>query len=288
MKKTFTYTDDKSSKFWSIEVSSNSFTVNYGKTGTTGQTQTKTFDTEAQCQKEAEKLIAEKTKKGYVEEGAATTERASLATGTLGEQIAALKKHFEPWTPTPACKEILQDLLARLVACRDNAGWLELDLKATDGTVYSAQFGAPNAARAPKDMPASHRKAAALHGSVTFDNGDVGGFYWDASGDSGSFEGYDDYDFEEDEDGKFSSNEERYKDFAQAAQNWFLLDKGRKNKLGEPLIITFDHGGDFSDARIFGGDTQLNTAFGIPGFILRVISYYILENDPRLEDCDMG
>nr|WP_198999799.1 ankyrin repeat domain-containing protein [Flavobacterium sp. ASV13] len=73
MKKTFTYTDDKSSKFWSIAISGKSFTVNYGKTGTNGQTQTKEFDTEEKCQKEADKLIAEKTKKGYVEEVAASS-----------------------------------------------------------------------------------------------------------------------------------------------------------------------------------------------------------------------
>jgi predicted DNA-binding WGR domain protein len=41
--------------------------VRFGKVGTEGQTQTKTFSNEAECQKQAEKLIAEKIKKGYVE-----------------------------------------------------------------------------------------------------------------------------------------------------------------------------------------------------------------------------
>ena len=67
MKRTFIYSDEKSNKFWNIEISGNSFTVNYGKTGTAGQIQTKEFNDEAKCLKEAEKLIAEKTKKGYVE-----------------------------------------------------------------------------------------------------------------------------------------------------------------------------------------------------------------------------
>ncbi|MGQ2850716.1 WGR domain-containing protein, partial [Leptospira interrogans] len=31
-----TFKDDKSDKFWNIEVSGNSFTVTYGKTGTSG------------------------------------------------------------------------------------------------------------------------------------------------------------------------------------------------------------------------------------------------------------
>ncbi|MDI7215810.1 WGR domain-containing protein, partial [Leptospira santarosai] len=44
MKKYLTFKDDKSDKFWNIEVDGNSFTVTYGKTGTVGQTQTKSFD----------------------------------------------------------------------------------------------------------------------------------------------------------------------------------------------------------------------------------------------------
>ncbi|WP_081102144.1 WGR domain-containing protein, partial [Leptospira santarosai] len=33
-----TFKDDKSDKFWNIEVDETSFTVTYGKTGTIGQT----------------------------------------------------------------------------------------------------------------------------------------------------------------------------------------------------------------------------------------------------------
>ena len=67
MKPTFIYSDDKSDKFWTIEVSGNSYTVNYGKTGTAGQTQTKEFADEDACQKAVNKAIAEKVKKGYTE-----------------------------------------------------------------------------------------------------------------------------------------------------------------------------------------------------------------------------
>ena len=41
--RTFQFSDAKSHKFWTIEVSGNSFTVTYGKVGTAGQTQTKSF-----------------------------------------------------------------------------------------------------------------------------------------------------------------------------------------------------------------------------------------------------
>uniref|UniRef100_UPI000B0738E7 WGR domain-containing protein n=1 Tax=Leptospira alstonii TaxID=28452 RepID=UPI000B0738E7 len=60
MKHQLTYKDDKSDKFWTIEVSGKSFTVTYGKTGTSGQTQTKTFGSEEECLKEAKKLLSEK------------------------------------------------------------------------------------------------------------------------------------------------------------------------------------------------------------------------------------
>ncbi|EMJ77882.1 WGR domain protein [Leptospira borgpetersenii serovar Hardjo-bovis str. Sponselee] len=66
MKNHLTYKDDKSDKFWNIETSGKSFTVTYGKVGTTGTSQTKTFDNEEKCLKEAEKLLSEKLKKGYV------------------------------------------------------------------------------------------------------------------------------------------------------------------------------------------------------------------------------
>ena len=70
MKRTFEFNDEKSSKFWSIETNNNELSVTFGKIGTNGQSQTKSFASEEACAKEAEKLIREKTKKGYVEQGA--------------------------------------------------------------------------------------------------------------------------------------------------------------------------------------------------------------------------
>lgn len=63
----FEFVDDDSSKFWEISQAGTDVTVKFGRIGTAGQTQTKSFGDEAAAQKHAEKLIAEKTKKGYVE-----------------------------------------------------------------------------------------------------------------------------------------------------------------------------------------------------------------------------
>ena len=65
--RTFQLSDAKSHKFWNIDVSGADVTVTYGKVGTAGTTQTKTYDTAEKAQAEADKLVREKTKKGYAE-----------------------------------------------------------------------------------------------------------------------------------------------------------------------------------------------------------------------------
>jgi predicted DNA-binding WGR domain protein len=67
----FEFSDDKSNKFWAIELDGSSFTVNYGRIGTNGQTQTKDFASPEAAKKEYDKLVAEKVKKGYTEKSAA-------------------------------------------------------------------------------------------------------------------------------------------------------------------------------------------------------------------------
>jgi predicted DNA-binding WGR domain protein len=64
MKKYFEFKDDKSHKFWEINLNGLSVTTSYGKIGTDGQTSEKTFETAEKAEKEYNKLIAEKTKKG--------------------------------------------------------------------------------------------------------------------------------------------------------------------------------------------------------------------------------
>ncbi len=68
MKKHFEFKDEKSHKFWSIETTEKSFTVTYGRMGTNGTSKTKEFDTVEEAEKEAAKIIAQKVKKGYVEQ----------------------------------------------------------------------------------------------------------------------------------------------------------------------------------------------------------------------------
>jgi len=65
MKQAFIYTDDKSQKFWIIDSASNDIMVNFGKLGTNRRFQITEYGDEAECQKAADRLIVQKTKKGY-------------------------------------------------------------------------------------------------------------------------------------------------------------------------------------------------------------------------------
>ncbi|MGH7134898.1 MAG: WGR domain-containing protein, partial [Pirellulales bacterium] len=63
----FEFVEGGSAKFWEISVNGNDVTVRFGRMGTQGQTQTKSFADADAATRHAEKLIGEKTKKGYVE-----------------------------------------------------------------------------------------------------------------------------------------------------------------------------------------------------------------------------
>lgn len=69
MEKHLKYVDGTSDKFWQIKTNGSQFTVTYGKNGTSGTAQTKSFDSDEKCLKEAEKLLNEKIKKGYSDDG---------------------------------------------------------------------------------------------------------------------------------------------------------------------------------------------------------------------------
>ncbi|HFJ7017251.1 TPA: WGR and DUF4132 domain-containing protein [Escherichia coli] len=66
--KTYIYQDEKSHKFWAVEQQDNELHITWGKVGTNGQSQVKSFADAATAEKAELKLIAEKVKKGYVEE----------------------------------------------------------------------------------------------------------------------------------------------------------------------------------------------------------------------------
>ena len=98
MNKYLTFEDDKSSKFWKIEVSGKSYTVNYGKLGSKGTSKTKNFSDDESAMKDAEKVLRAKLKKGYVEselEKNAVTESTSKGSKAIPKSIAKVSKKIE-------------------------------------------------------------------------------------------------------------------------------------------------------------------------------------------------
>jgi DNA ligase 1 len=65
----FEFVEGSSSKFWEVSVKGCEMTVRYGRIGTAGRSTVKKFADAAPARREADKLIAEKTGKGYVETG---------------------------------------------------------------------------------------------------------------------------------------------------------------------------------------------------------------------------
>lgn len=63
----FEFVEGSSSKFWEIELSGTTYTTTWGRIGTAGSSKTKECPTEARAALEYDKLVEEKTGKGYEE-----------------------------------------------------------------------------------------------------------------------------------------------------------------------------------------------------------------------------
>jgi len=65
----FELVDGKSNKFWDIKLSGSSLVTTFGRIGSSGQKQLKELGSTAAAQKEYDKLVASKVKKGYEQVG---------------------------------------------------------------------------------------------------------------------------------------------------------------------------------------------------------------------------
>lgn len=82
----FEFVDGGSSKFWQVERSGTTLNIAFGRIGTNGQAQDKGHASEAAAQAALDKLVKEKTGKGYVEVGA--TKPAASAAGAAPKAAA--------------------------------------------------------------------------------------------------------------------------------------------------------------------------------------------------------
>ena len=77
-KQYYELTDDKSAKFWEVEQKGSAVHLRWGKIGTNGQSKVKELDSKEDATKEIEKLIHQKTKKGYISAKASTVTKSSI------------------------------------------------------------------------------------------------------------------------------------------------------------------------------------------------------------------
>lgn len=106
MKRSFELLDGKSAKFWEIELDGSSHTVRYGKLGSKGTTSTKSFASADKAKQDADKLVASKTKKGYVE----VVQQAAAAPAVDEAALAAALAKLDA-DPSPEARQVFGDWL---------------------------------------------------------------------------------------------------------------------------------------------------------------------------------
>ncbi len=156
----FEYNDEKSSKFWEIAVEGASHTVCYGKIGANGQSKTKDFDSEEAAAKDADKLIGQKTKKGYVE--------VTADAGESGDAGAQLRGLLGSLCQTDADEEVMQALCSALRDFDDETLTFEDD----DGDEWEVSYVRGGDVIPHDSTPASFSKIATC----------VAEMYWDGGG----------------------------------------------------------------------------------------------------------
>jgi uncharacterized protein (TIGR02996 family) len=90
----YEFSEGTSNKFWEITLAGASLTTTFGKIGSKGQTQLKELGSAAAAQKEYDRLVAEKTKKGYALAGGSGPVAASAAAGMYFEFVDGSSSKF--------------------------------------------------------------------------------------------------------------------------------------------------------------------------------------------------
>ncbi len=236
------FKDGKSDKFWNVEVSGKSFTVTYGKTGTAGTSQTKTFDSEEKCRKEAEKLLSEKLKKGYIEKGSRTSSQNKKTSVQTSDDFSKewenivnsknlqkdLTKHFLYLADSPGFESVVHKIFEHAKAAKINKNTLVVEFK-SGKTLTASPPGNPNSY---KKFPRSFLKLIEKHNTLKTDRLELGKCYFD-------FDIYDEDDRVYDLfDGKASNVlcPLHYTDNS----DW-IYHPTEKNKEGEPAIFPVIH-----------------------------------------------
>ncbi|WP_061246695.1 WGR domain-containing protein [Leptospira noguchii] len=244
MKHHLIFKEGNSNKFWQIEVSGNSFTVIYGKTGFSGQTQTKNFDDKETCLREAKKLLSEKLKKGYIDEN-------EFVKATTPEPV--LKNHIEKWNEIIKSKDLQKELIKYFEYLMDTDGYKQIltslfsqveDAKIKNDTLtilfkkgFQLIAGPPGDKNKYTKWPQTFQEKMVHHSTLSFiDENRNGVFLQEVDLDPV-------YDLELDE---TELNEYPLKSIKipmSDYSNFWIYHPKEKNPSNEPSLIFYDHGG---------------------------------------------
>lgn len=259
----FEYEDEKSHKFWEIEVKGNIHRVRYGRIGSDGQSKEKSFDSPEQAQRDADKLIAQKTKKGYqgVESQEARLDgRVDVDTLIDAEEPSqALFDYLKPlMTQSAECEELLRRLVA---TARDLSVYEDASLEFyvlpagvdenDEDDLVKVIFQAPFTGKVHAAVPPSMAAFCRHHNGVTWERYLDFSFY--GLGRSGGISegGWESEALEE----AGEDNADFLAELADAGmgpddvcgpidygQNWLILHPAKKNALGEDALYFVSHG----------------------------------------------
>ncbi len=148
MKRLFINQSGDSNKFWTIEQIENSYTVTWGKIGTEGRSNEKSFSTVEECSKEVEKLVKEKLNKDYQEtdDNANIPDKPILEYRPINEDIFWEIISSFNWKKLGDDDAVLRPALKRLVSMtvediQQFAEILAEKLYNLDGLVYASNIG---------------------------------------------------------------------------------------------------------------------------------------------------
>jgi len=228
------YHDEKSAKFWKIQVNGASHTVTYGKIGKEGQSKTKDFDSEKVALKDAEKLTASKKKKGYQESGKAENSKSKEPSSGFDHlinaknQTEALCKHFSYLADSPGFTSVLKAIMKKVEkveVVEDN-----LVLRFPENEKLTAN--PPGKASDYTNWPKSFKACMSKHEFLSFPEEDYGIIL-------GNHLNYDISNLTED-----FLGESEVKDVLSPLFDYvdpWLFHPQEKNAYGDPMLYLYDH-----------------------------------------------
>lgn len=135
MKRYFEFQDSKSYKFWEVEVTGTDCIVKYGKIGAAGVEKVKSFDTAEAAEKEMEKQIQSKVKKGYVETSVKSEKKLSKRISVSydeSEEGKTLYEKMEAFLNSPKAAEVSAITIGSWEEAFDTSPQSALDLLAKE------------------------------------------------------------------------------------------------------------------------------------------------------------